>query len=119
MQSFRILNSEHVSITQEADTIIGRAKVGASCVVTLGSLIFFSTETGDAWMLDPQDDFALCLAQSGERQPFSITETVNNFRIEWPSTYQISGDLFIVTERNGKIRRILGYPTATISHAKG
>src|SRR2546429_58949 len=46
-------------------------------------------------------------------------ETVNNFQIEWPSTYQISGDLFVVTERSGRIRRVLGYPTADISRTMG
>src|SRR5258708_6658063 len=34
--------------------------------VTIGQLVFFSTETGDAWMLDPTDRLAARLARDGD-----------------------------------------------------
>ncbi len=75
----QFVRRDQVSITGEADYIIGRARENDAHVVVFGPLVFFSTETGDAWMLDPDDNLTLCLAQGGEVQPFTITETATNF----------------------------------------
>ena len=82
----RILSREEVSINREADYIITKAQVHDSRVVVLGPcrVGFFSTQTGDAWILDPADSLALCLAQDGERQNFSILETPTKFQIYNP-----------------------------------
>jgi hypothetical protein len=113
----RLLNRKQTSIAGEADYIINRAMQRDSRVVTLGALVFFSTETGDAWMLDPEDQFALCLAQEGEPQPYYIDETDANFKIEWTAEYEIEGDKFIVAEQSGRVRTIFGYPISEILQA--
>src|SRR5262249_61433202 len=51
-------------------------------IVTLGQLIFFSTETGDAWLLDWEDGLAARLAWDGDPEPIHIEETEANFSIE-------------------------------------
>ncbi len=86
-------------------------------MVTLGALILFSTETGDAWVLDAEDNLALCLARAGERQPFKVIETSNSFGIEWEANYRLDGGRFIVIEPEGRVRSILGYPTREIQQA--
>lgn len=108
------LNREQISIAGETNYIINRAQNYDSRVVSLGSLIFFSTETGDAWMLDYKDGLALCLARAGEKQPFRIVETPEKFTIEWNVNYQIEGDKFVVIQKSGQVRTILGYPTEEI-----
>ena len=108
------LNREQISIIGESNYIINRAQNYDSRVVSLGALIFFSTETGDAWMLDYKEDLALCLARDGERQPFRIVETPEKFAIEWNVSYLIDGDSFVVTQQSGQIKTTLGYPTAEI-----
>jgi hypothetical protein len=45
------------------------------CIVTVGQLILFATETGDAWLLDPADRLAARLARDGESEPIHIEET--------------------------------------------
>ena len=72
-----------MNIRSEATYIVERAMEGDARIVTLGPLLFFSTETGDAWMLDPADHLALCLAKAGEPLPASIVETADTFMIEW------------------------------------
>ena len=52
-------------------------------VVTVGQLILFSTETGDAWLLDPADRLAARLARDGEGEPIHIEETDTTFAIGW------------------------------------
>ena len=108
------LSRKEISITREAIYIINRAQSYNSRVVSLGSLIFFSTKTGDAWMLDCEDGLALCLAKGGDEQPFRIIETPEKFAIEWNANYRIDGDKFIVTQQSGQIKTILGYPTTEI-----
>src|SRR5580693_5668017 len=44
-------------------------------IVTVGQLVLFSTETGDAWLLDPADRLAARLARDGENEPIHIEET--------------------------------------------
>ena len=110
------LRPEQISVTGEANYTIQRARSFDARVVTLGPLFFFSTETGDAWMLDPKDGLALCLALEGEEQPFTIAETSTDFSIEWSANYRVDGDKFIVVDRD-RVKVIFGYPTAKISRA--
>ncbi len=113
-ESRRESSDTRESITSEAQYFIGRAKNHDSRVVKLGQLIFFSTETGDAWILDPEDELALCLARDGAAQKVKISETGKNPSIEWNCGYEIEGDFFVVTERFGRTKSIFGYPTAEI-----
>jgi hypothetical protein len=115
--SQQVLSREQISISREADYLIHRAQNHEARLVTLGALILFSTETGDAWLLDPEDGLALCLARAGDPQPFTITETATTFGIEWNANYHIEGAVFIVAERSGPVQSILGYPTREILQA--
>lgn len=110
------LSREEVSINKEASYIIEKAQSYDSRVVGLGSFVFFSTQTGDAWILDPADRLALCLARDGERQDFSILETPTNFQVSWDAQYRIEGETFTLTTKDGRSRAILGYPTREIEN---
>ncbi len=104
-------------MTGEADYIIGKAQKRDARVVTLGSIVFFSTDIGDAWMLDPEEGLALCLARDGARQRYLILETDSSFQIEWNAQYEIQGDAFTVATAEGRVRTIIGYPTEEIVRA--
>ena len=109
-----MLERNEISVHKEVGYIINRARAGDARVVTLGSLVFFSTWMGDSWMLDPEDGLALCLVRDREPLPHKILETDSNISIEWTSRFEIDGERFVVTERTGRVRTILGYPTAEI-----
>ena len=79
--------------------------------------MFFSTETGDAWLLDPEDHLAVRLAEDGSRLPVQIVETATRYAIEWNASYTFEDDAFIVTHRSG-VRVILGYPIADLLTAE-
>jgi len=111
------LSREQINIKREVEYIVRRAAERDARVVTLGPLVFFSTETGDAWLLDPSDYLALCLARDGDPRPVNITESEGAFAIDWEMTYQISGDRFIVADPSGQVRTILGYPIREITRA--
>jgi hypothetical protein len=80
--------------------------------VTIGPLILFSTDTGDAWLLDPADHLAARLARDGDPEPIYFEETDTNFAIGWKGNYRIDSDAFIYIDKDsGRIVTILGYPT--------
>jgi hypothetical protein len=85
-------------------------------IVTIGQLILFSTETGDAWLLDPSDRLAARLAREGESEPIHIEETDTTFAIAWKGRYRIDGPAFVYSDHDtGRVTAILGYPTAKLS----
>jgi hypothetical protein len=88
-------------------------------VVGLDRLILFSTETADAWVLDWEDERALCLAQGGTLQKVNITETEKEFAIEWSSRYKIDGDLMVFEHDAGRVTSVQGYPTEVIMQTAG
>ena len=87
-------------------------------VVSVGQLILFSTETGDAWLLDPADRLAARLARDGESEPIHIEETDTTFAIGWKGRYRIEGSTFVYSDRDtGRVTAILGYPVDKLAPA--
>jgi len=113
----RMLSRAEVSVTREIAYIVGKARERDCRVVSLGNLVLFSTETGDAWMLDPEDGLALCLACDGSKQDYRVHETAANFQIEWNAQYRIEQGVFTVATRDGRVRSITGYPTEEIQRS--
>lgn len=84
--------------------------------VTVGPLVLFSTETGDAWLLDPADRLAARLARDGDPEDLYFEESDSRFAIGWKGTYRIDGDAFTFIDRDtGSISTILGYPTLRLA----
>src|ERR1700752_1799141 len=81
-------------------------------IVTVGQLILFSTETGDAWLLDPADRLAARLARDGESEPIHIEEADITPPLGWQGCYRIEGPPFVSADNDsGRVTTILGYPT--------
>jgi hypothetical protein len=104
-------------IHREIRYITQLAQAQDSRIVTVGKLLLFSTRTGDAWLLDPEINLAICVCRDGEPQPFRILDTPDSFTIEWTASYKIEGAAFIVEEQSGKVVVIHGYPTDGIDAA--
>lgn len=113
-RKMKVLSQEQIKLHKEIEYIIKRAEECDSRVVSIGQLILFSTETSDAWLLDPQDELALCLLKNGARQHFSILETTTNFSIEWQAKYEITDNSMIFYWNDGRIKEIIGYPVKEI-----
>jgi hypothetical protein len=87
-------------------------------IVTIGQLVLFSTETGDAWLLDPADRLAARLARDGESEPIHIEETDTTFAIGWKGRYRIEGPAFVYSDQDtGRTTTIIGYPIDKLSPA--
>lgn len=87
-------------------------------IIAIGQLILFSTETGDAWLLDVTDKLAARLARDGDPEPIHLEETDTSFAIGWKGQYRIEGSAFVYSDRDSRrITTILGYPTNNIAQA--
>src|ERR1700737_1682581 len=58
-------------------------------IVTIGQLTLFSSETGDAWIIDRDDHLALQLVRQGDPDPFHIQKTATSFSIGGKGHYRI------------------------------
>src|SRR5262249_25491666 len=80
--------------------------------LTVGQLILFATETGDAWLLDPADRLAARLARDGDSEPIHIEETDTTLAIGSKGRYRIDGPAFVYADNDsGRVTTVLGYPT--------
>ena len=112
----RQVDGKDFRLTDEVRYIQRRAAQYQDRIVTIGSLLLFSTETGDAWMLDPSDQLAVPIARAGESLPVHIQDTDTNFAVAWMGNYRIDGELFIFRDKDsGNTRTIFGYPTERIA----
>ena len=108
----RVLQAEGFRVADEVRYIQRQAADGRSCIVIVGQLVLFSTNSGDAWLLDPSDMLAARRARNGETEPIRIEETDTTFGMDWPGRYRIEGPAFVYEDRrSGRVVTILGYPT--------
>ena len=88
-------------------------------IVAVGRLLLFSTDTGDAWLLDRSDRLAARLARDGDTQPIHVEETDTAFTIGWKGRYRFDGPAFVYSDREtGRVVTILGYPTEKIADTR-
>jgi len=103
-----------MDIKKEIDYIISRAKKEDSRKVQLGGLLLFSTQTGDAWILDTKDNLAICLMRGKEKQKYKIIDTPTQFGFDWDYSYSIDNGWFIIVDKKGTERKISGYPVTEL-----
>ncbi len=108
------------SATADKMTISKKARETAKCAVKgketvdcIGNFIFFSTTSGEAWMLDHRENFALRLANKSKVLPYKIIETQERFAVEWKERFKIENNQFIAS-RNENQSVFKDYPTKVI-----
>ncbi len=112
----RQIDGKGFHLAEEIRYIQRRAAEHDGRFVTTGSLALFSTDTGDAWLLDPADHLAARLARDGDPEEIYFEETETSFAIGWKGNYRIDGDAFVYIDKDSRrIVTILGYPTRRIA----
>ena len=105
------MQQQDFKLAEECRYIQQRAADRDSRVVAIAQLLLFSSESGDAWLLDPTDQSAVQLARAGDFLPVHIEETDTSFAIAWAGHYQIDGEAFdFYANNSGRAISIVGYP---------
>jgi hypothetical protein len=112
----RQFDGKDFRLADELRYIQRRAAEHDSRFVIVGVLALFSTETGDAWILDPADHLAARVARDGDPEPLYFEETDATFAIGWKGNYHIDGNAFVYIDSDtGRMSSIIGYPTRKIA----
>jgi hypothetical protein len=112
----RYIDGKDFQLADEIRYIQSRAADHDGRFVTVGPLALFSTDTGDAWMLDAADHLAVRLAGDGDPEDIYFEETDTRFAIGWKGTYRIDGNAFVYLDNDsGRVITILGYPVRRIA----
>ena len=115
----RIVDGKSFRLADEVRYIQQRAAEHDGRIVSIGQLVLFSTETGDAWLLDPLDHLAVRLARDGDPEPIHIEDTDTTFAIEWKGQYLIEGGTFVYVDgHSGRMTAISGYPTRKLAQLR-
>src|SRR6201998_2152142 len=112
----QIIGGRDLRLADEARYIQRQAANQHGRIVTVGPLILFSTQTGDAWLLDPADRLATRLARDGGSGPIHIEKSDTTFAIGWKGRDPTHGPAFVYPDHDpGRVATILGYPTDKLS----
>ena len=112
----RMVDGKSFRLADEVRYIQRRAAEHDERVVSFGQIVLFSTESGDAWLLDASDHLAARLARDGDPEPIQIEDTETTFAIGWKGQYRIEGSAFVYMDGDtGRATAILGYPTHKLS----
>src|SRR3974377_622566 len=99
-------NRRRLRLADEIRYIQRRAAARDGRVVAADQLVLFSTETGDAWLLDPSDHLAAPLppprARARDREAIPLEETPPSFQIAWPGSSRLDGPAFVYTDRHSR-----------------
>ena len=79
----QVVDGKEFRLADEIRYIQEKAADHTLRMVTIGQLILFSTETGDARLLDVTDKLAARLARDGDPEPIHLEETDTSFAIGW------------------------------------
>lgn len=111
-------NRPRLRLADEIRSIQRRAAAHDGRVATVDQLVLFSTETGDAWLLDPCDRLAARLARDGDPQSIGFEETDTTFQIARPGNYRLDGPAFVYADRHTRcVSTTIGYPTQLLATA--
>ena len=112
----RMVDGKSFRLTDEVRYIQQRAAAHDSRIVGIGQLVLFSSESGDAWMLDPSEHLAVRLASDGRPEPIHIEDTETTFTVAWTGQYGIVGPAFLYTDRESRrVTTLFGYPTQKLA----
>jgi len=115
MRTIRAECEAIVAAELRGDVKIVVTKPGPACP----PFVLFSTGVGDAWLLEPDEQLAMCLLWHGEREVIGISEDPSRIEVAWDGGYELLGDFFHVETDNSKIgeRAIAGYPLDAVRKA--
>lgn len=105
------LSRQSLHLAKEVRSIQRRAAEHDGRIVSIGPLVFFSTDTGDAWILEPADALACRLVIGGDPIEIFFEETETGYAIGWQGHYRIDGETFTYEDNaSHRLIAIGGYP---------
>jgi len=107
-----------VSLVHEIELVQKAAAEKRKMIKELGVFILFSTEAGDAWLLEITDCDGVQLARGGEAIELIIDQSPETIEVNWTHTFAIRNREFEITAYADRSVQVLpGYPSQEIHAA--
>ena len=109
------------ALEAKCEIVLRAAREGIEKIIMTGPealsipLVLFASQ-GEAWLLDPDEQMALCLMFGGQQQDRAFNDSGPEIEIAWDGPYAFDGEAFSVTTEHALIgtRVIMGYPLAEL-----
>lgn len=110
---------QKVFVTSEIARLQQHAATKRHGLKLFGSLLFFATGQGDAWVLELVEQDALRVSRGGQSLPVKISETEDNLEIGWTHSFIVKGAQFITTAYlDGSVETYHNCPVTVIKDAQ-
>jgi len=107
-----------ISLNGEVKKIQQAAVDGKSEVRTIGVFVLFSTDGGDAWLLELTEMDALLVAQGGKAINVEIVESAETLEINWSHRFAVKNrQLQVTAYADKKEDMLVGCPVHSIQAA--
>jgi hypothetical protein len=112
------LPTRQVFVSREIARLQEQASLRRPGFRLVGALVFFSTEQGDAWILELTEQDAVPVARTGQPLAVTVNETEETFEIGWTYSFAIKGQMMVTTSYlDGAISSHVGCPVREIRTA--
>lgn len=100
--------AQQLSLNSEVEKIQKAAVERKNSLYTLGVFVFFSTDSGDGWLLEVSEMDALQVAKDGEAINVEIEEKEETIEVNWSHKFSVKNKLFQV--KDYKSKKSTSYP---------
>jgi hypothetical protein len=108
------LEAQTPTLSAEIARLRDKVRDKSAAMWTRGVFVFFSTEEGDAWVLEASGGDALQIADAGRQIEVDVVQTEEAIEVTWSHQFTIRKD-FAVTDYGDQRRSVFAdYPAARI-----
>jgi hypothetical protein len=108
------LEAQTPTLSAEIAKLRDKVREKSAAMWTRGVFVFFSTETGDAWVLEASGMDALQIADAGRQIEVDVVQTDEAIEVTWSHQFTIRKD-FTVTDYGDQRHSVFAdYPAARI-----
>ena len=112
------LNRQQVSLAAAVDKVQQNAALRQESCHELGVFVLFSTQDGDAWVLETTESDAFQAATAGQPLPLPVNENRELIEVDWSHSFAFCDRLLLLTEyKSGVETEIHRAPTMQIRAA--
>ena len=97
-----------LSLRSEVEKLQKAAVERRNSLYTLGVFVFFTTDTGDGWLLEVSEMDALQVARDGQILEVEIEENAETIEVNWSHKFSMKNNIFQV--RDYKSKESASYP---------
>lgn len=91
------LQPQKVSVNEEVAKLQAAAANHEETLKVIGVFIFFSTKTGDAWLLELSEMDAVLVAKDGAKVEVEINESPETIEVNWSHQFTVKDKVFTTT----------------------